>query len=85
MIDHDYATAIEVIGTIADEDYRAAAVEAVLRRRVVREQAHEDPAGGLAMKLRREAAETIEARRRRVEEIVQANIAAAKKKEASTS
>jgi hypothetical protein len=76
--DHDYAIAIEVIGTIPDDDYRSAAVEAVIRRRVVREQGHEDPAGGLAMKLRREAAETIESRRRRIEEIVQANMAAAR-------
>jgi hypothetical protein len=54
--DPAYDAAIALVAQIDDDDYRAAATEAIISQRVRRVQGFADPAGGLAMRLRREAA-----------------------------
>jgi hypothetical protein len=50
-----YGTAIALVKKIADDEYRRAAIEAVIVTRVRRELGHSDLSCELAMRLRREA------------------------------
>jgi hypothetical protein len=54
--DHTYESAISAIGTIEDEGYRAALIEAAILHRVRLQLGRNDPASELAMSLRRDAA-----------------------------
>jgi hypothetical protein len=50
-----YDSALALIQQIEDDDFRGAAIEAVIVQRVRRETGSNDPAGALAMTLRRSA------------------------------
>jgi hypothetical protein len=71
--DHTYETAISAIGTIEDEGYRAALIEAAILHRVRQDLGRNDPASPLAMALRIAAAQRIGEERHRLQNIVQAN------------
>jgi hypothetical protein len=55
----DYDQAMKCARQIKGDDYRAAAIEAIILKRVQREMGFSDPGGTLAMRLRREAAAAI--------------------------